>query len=36
MGAIFMFSFVIVISIVGVTYFTIQDKKNEKRKLAQH
>lgn len=36
MGAIVMFSFVIVISIVGVTYFTIQDRKEEKRKMAQH
>lgn len=36
MGAIVMFSFVIAISIVGVTYFTIQDRKEEKRKMAQH
>ena len=31
MGAIAMFSLVIVISIVGVIYFTIQDRKEAKK-----
>ena len=36
MGAIAMFILLILISIVGLVYFTIQDRKEEKRKMAQH
>ena len=31
-----MFSFVIVVSIVGVAYFEIQDRKEAKRSTRQH
>lgn len=36
MGAIAMFILLILISIVGLVYFTIQDRKEEKRKLSAH